>query len=287
MRISSWVGLAASASRVISRALLPQAERERLSRLRVNDAGHGWETFGLHRDSVVLSRGVARFFYDVWFRVDSRGGENIPSTGGAIIAANHSGTLPLDGMMLWADVLSETDPPRVLRVVADQFVPRIPFIYTLFSRNGVVLGSRTTVDYLLSRGELLGIFPEGVPGIAKSFAERYRLRPFRVGHAELAIRWGVPVIPAAIVGAEEQWPELTRIESLHPFGAPYLPIPLTPFPLPVRYRIRYGSPIDPRGRFAPEQADDPAIARALAAEVQDAVQLLVEATLRERRGIFR
>jgi 1-acyl-sn-glycerol-3-phosphate acyltransferase len=255
--------------------------------LQFRDAGHGWDRFGLSRDAVMLSKAIARFFYDIWFRVDSRGGEHIPQARAAILAANHSGMLPLDGIMLWADVLAQTNPPRVLRVAADKFVPRIPFVYTLFSRNGVILGTRTTVDHMLSEGELLGIFPEGVPGIAKPFGERYRLRPFRVGHAELAIRWGAPVVPVAIVGAEEQWPELTRIESFHLFGAPYLPIPVTPFPLPVRYRIRYGKPLDPRGRFAPEQADDPAIAREFAFEVQEAVQLLIDATLRERRGIFR
>ncbi|AKF11756.1 lysophospholipid acyltransferase family protein [Sandaracinus amylolyticus] len=281
------MSLAGHVSRAVTRALLPAAQRERLAGLQLRDAGHGWDRLGMHPDSVKLSAATTRFLYDVWFRVDSRGAEHVPSTGPAILAANHAGLLPLDGMMLWADVLRQTSPPRVARMVADTFVPRLPFVGTAFSRSGVVGGTRGTVDRLLDDGELLGIFPEGVPGIAKPFAERYQLRPFRVGHAELAIQHGAPIVPVGIIGSEEQWPELARIESFHAWGAPYLPIPATPIPLPVRYRIRYGAPIDPRGRFSARQADDPAAARTLAREVQAAVQALVDEGLRERKGIFR
>lgn len=274
-------------ARALSRALLPAAERERLEHLQFRDAGHGWDRLGLRPDAVRASAAATRFLYDVWFRVDSRGGERILAAGPAILAANHSGMLPVDGMMLWADVLRRTEPPRVARVVADRFVPRLPLVYTAFSRNGVVSGNRATLERLLGDGELLAIFPEGVPGIAKPSSERYRLQPFRVGHAELAIRHRAPIVPVAIVGAEEQWPELARIESFHWFGAPHLPIPMTPFPLPVRYRIRYGVPIHPSDRLGPEHADDPATTRALASEVQSAVQTLIDETLLEREGIFR
>lgn len=281
------MGLGAQAARIVARTLLPKGEQARLERLAYQDAGHGWDRLGLRPQAVAASLAATRFLYDAWFRVESRGAEHVPREGPAILAANHSGMLPLDGMMLWTDVLRHTDPPRVPRIVADAFVPRLPFVYTLFSRNGVIGGARATAERLLHDGELLGVFPEGVPGIAKPFSERYRLRPFRVGHAELAIRHRAPIVPVAIVGAEEQWPELARVESFHLFGAPYLPIPATPFPLPVRYHLRYGAAIDPRERFAPAQADDPAITRALAAEVRATVQALVDEGLRERKGIFR
>ncbi|UJR84792.1 lysophospholipid acyltransferase family protein [Sandaracinus amylolyticus] len=281
------MGLAGHVTRAVTRALLPAAEQERLAGLQLHDAGHGWDRLGMHPDSVKLSAATTRFLYEVWFRVDSRGAEGIPSTGPVILAANHAGLLPLDGVMLWADVLRHTSPPRVVRMVADTFVPRLPFVGTAFSRTGVVGGNRATVDRLLDDGELLGVFPEGVPGIAKPSSERYQLRPFRVGHAELAIQHGAPIVPVGIVGSEEQWPELARIESFHLWGAPYLPIPATPLPLPVRYRIRYGTPIDPRARFSARQADDPGAARALAREVQAAVQALIDQGLRERKGLFR
>lgn len=270
-----------------ARALLPPDQRGRLEELRFADAGHGFDRLGMSRESIIRAVAGTRFLYEAWFRVDSRGIENIPGEGPVILAANHSGTLPFDGMMLWADVVRRSDPPRIVRLVADAFVPRLPFVYTLFSRNGVIAGNRATVDHVLADGEIAGIFPEGVPGIAKPRSEAYQLKEFRVGHAELAIRHGAPIVPVGIVGAEEQWPELARLEHVHLFGAPYLPILATPVPLPVKYRIRYGTAIDPRERWAPEQADDPAIVRALAAEVRARVQALVDEGLRERQGLFR
>jgi 1-acyl-sn-glycerol-3-phosphate acyltransferase len=280
----------ARAARIAERwaaTLLSRPERERLSRAAIDDAGHGYDRLGLSHEGLVAGVASMRFLYERWFRVRSSGFEHVPTSGPAILAANHSGMLPLDGAMLWTDVVRHGDPPRVPRIVVDLFVPRLPVIFTFFARTGAVAGDRRTMAALLSRGELVGVFPEGLPGIAKPFSERYRLRPFRTGHAELAIAHGAPIVPVAIVGAEEQWPELVRIESFHLFGAPYLPIPATPFPLPVRYHVRYGAAIDPRGRFAPSDADDPAVTRALALEVQTAVQALVDDLLATRQGWFR
>ena len=276
-----------SVARLLSRALLEDAERERIRSAPFRDAGHGYDRLGLSLDAVAASAGALRFFYETWFRVDSSGHEHIPATGPAILAGNHSGLLPMDAVMLWTDVVRHGERARIPRFVADVFVPRLPFVHSLFARTGAVGGSRATCDRLLEDGELLVIFPEGVPGIAKPFSERYRLRPFRIGHAELAIRHRAPIVPVAIVGAEEQWPELARIEGVHPFGAPFVPIPATPLPLPVRYHVRYGAPIDPSERFAPDDADDPERARGLAREVQAAVQALIDRGLAERQGIFR
>ena len=112
------------------------------------------------------------------FRVISKGAENIPEFGSAILAANHSGNIPIDAMMLWNDVLRQTEPPRVARGIADHFVPALPFIGTLFARAGMVGGSAGNVRSLLDKGELLMIFPEGVPGIIKPWEERYQLVNF-------------------------------------------------------------------------------------------------------------
>ena len=274
-----------SASSIV-RSMAPMGLRERLDRAEIADAGHGYDRLGLSRDGVRAAALGTEFLYAHWFRVDSVGFENVPTVGPAILAANHSGTLPLDGAMLWADVIRHGDPPRVPRIAVDLFVPRLPLVFTAFARSGAIGGDRPTVSRVLGEGGLVGIFPEGVPGIAKPRSQRYRLRSFRSGHAELAIRHGAPIVPVAIVGAEEQWPELTRIESFHAFGAPYLPIPATPFPLPVRYHIRYGAAIDPRVRWGADAADDPSTAHTLANEVRLAVQELVNGTLAMRHGVF-
>jgi 1-acyl-sn-glycerol-3-phosphate acyltransferase len=272
--------------RMLARAMLTPAQLEHLEGLQIDDAGHGWDRFGASRDGVAVALSTVRHLYDRYFRVRSYGAEHIPSTGAAIVVANHSGMLPLDGMMLWADILLRTKPPRLPRAVADHFVPALPFINTLFSRAGMVPGSRANVRVLLERKELLLLFPEGVAGIGKPPSEAYRLQRWTVGHAELAIRHRAVVVPAAVIGAEEQWPQLGRIERLHPFGIPYLPLPATPLPLPVRYRIHYGEPIALHEGIVPEEAEDPAVLRRAAERTKDAVAALIERGLAEREGVF-
>lgn len=268
--------------------IAPRWQRERSERMLIRDLGHGVDEFGVSREWVALGLGMMRGLYDGWFRVESRGHEHIPAKGGAIIAANHSGTLPFDAMMLWTDIARRSDPPRLARIVADHFVPNLPFINKLYARTGAVGGSRANITQLLERGELVGVFPEGTPGIGKHFRDRYRLATWRVGHVELALKHRVPVVPVGIVGAEEQMPQIARIPlGSKLFGAPYVPVALTPFPLPVRYHLRYGPPIVLHERLDSERCSDPDVLGRGAAMVASAVQDLLDRGLRERRGVFR
>ncbi len=253
----------------------------------IEDEGHGYDLFGMSARGVEAGLALCRPLYERYFRVDSHGAENIPATGAAILAANHSGLLPLDAMMVYADVLRHTQPPRVPRPIADLFVARLPFVGTTFARSGVTSGARANVKRLLAQGQLLLIFPEGTPGIGKGLSRRYQLQDWRVGHAELALRYRAPVVPVAIIGAEEQWPQLARLDRLHPFGAPFLPLPLTPLPLPVRNHIHYGPPLRLHELFAPEQADDPVTVERAAALVKAEVERLIAEGLAARRGLFR
>lgn len=276
-----------SIARTLASVLGGPEVRARASGVRVADAGHGYDRFGMHPDFVALADAVTGPLYDRWFRVVSHGAEHLPSAGPAILAANHSGTLPTDATMLWADVLRHTDPPRVARPVADYFVSTLPVVSTIFARCGVVGGSRGNARALLEAGEMLMIFPEGVAGIGKPFRERYKLRAFRPGHVELAIRHRAPVIPVGIVGPEEAMPQLFRIPMPRRSAIPYVPVPATPVPLPVRYHIHYGEPLRLDRELRPEDADDPAIVREATHRVEAAVASLLEQGLREREGLFR
>lgn len=276
-----------SVARALSSALGGPSIRDRAERLHFANAGHGFDRFGMHPDFVAMGETIAAPLYDRYFRVKSYGSENIPRTGPAIVAANHSGTLPVDGMMLWIDVLRHTDPPRTARPVADYFVTTLPVISTLFARCGVVGGSRGNAKALLEAGDLLMIFPEGVPGIGKPFAKRYQLQEWRQGHAELAIRHRAPVVPVGIVGAEEQMPQIARIPVPRGSALPYIPVPATPLPLPVRYHIHYGPALRFDEDYTPDQADDPEVVNAAAARVKVEVQKLLEKGLAMREGVFR
>lgn len=272
-------------ARALSTLFGDEGIRDRAERLRYADAGHGYDAFGLNPDFVALGEVIGKFGYERYFRVESHGAENIPADGPGILAGNHSGTLPMDGAMLWVDVIRHTNPPRCSRALADFFVPSLPVVSTLFARCGVVGGSRGNAQALLEAGELLMIFPEGVGGIGKPFSERYRLQHWTKGHCELAIRHGAPVIPVGIVGAEEQMPQIARIPIKGPM--PYIPVPATLFPLPTKYHIHYGEPIPLHEEFTPADADDPEIVRNAAARVKAAVQGLLERGLTQRQGVFR
>lgn len=245
-----------------------------------HDAGHGYDPLGMSVGAVRTALALAAPLYERYFRVESQGSEHVPREGAALLVANHGGVLPVDGAMLWMDVVRRTG--RIARTVGDHLIARLPFVGARFARVGVVSGTHATVRHLLAQGALVVIFPEGVSGPAKPARARYRLQRWQVGHAELAIRHRVPVIPAAIVGAEESWPLALRLQRLHAFGIPYLPVPWTPLPLPVRYHLRYGPPLDLCEGRPPEAADDPAIVAAAAQRTRDAVAGLLARALDER-----
>lgn len=246
-----------------------------------HDEGHGFDIFGLYPPALASAVTASAPLYERYFRVDSLGAQHIPGDGPVILVANHAGVLPVDAAMLCLDVLRQTDPARIPRAIADHFVPRLPLVSTLFARLGVVSGTRANVRRLLARGELLAIWPEGVSGPAKPFRDRYHLQKWRVGFAELAIRYGAQVVPVAIVGAEESWPLLGKLR-VRAFGSPYLPIPASPVPLPAHFHFRYGAPMRLTG-----DPDDPEVVARGAATVKAELENLMAIALDARRGVFR
>ena len=269
-------------ARALAHAALDEDDKQILREVQMPDAGHGYDAFGLHRDYVALGMAIAMPLYGRYFRCISYGAENIPKTGPGVLAGNHSGTIPTDGMMLWVDVVRHAK--RVPRPIADHFVPTLPVLGTFFSRGGMVGGSRGNARALLEAGQLLMIFPEGTPGIGKNFDQRYQLQNWRVGHTELAIRHSAPVVPVAFIGPEEQMPQVGRLDRLGKLvGLPYVPIPATPLPMPVRYHIHYGKPIQ-FDDMKPADADDPDKLEEAAGRVREAVDGLIRKGLKKRKG---
>jgi 1-acyl-sn-glycerol-3-phosphate acyltransferase len=265
--------------------MLPSG-KDYVRKLKFRDAGHGYDEFGLHPPTSKWGLRAFGPLYRHYFRVQSHDGFHIPDRGPAVIAANHAGMLPMDAIMLFLDVVANTDPVRIARPAMDLFVPLMPFVGTFFVRCGAVAGSRGNFGRLLESGEMLMSFPEGTQGISKPIWKRYQLQQWRVGHCELAIRHRAPVVPVAIIGAEEMWPQIGHIEAIKLFGSPYLPVPASPVPLPARFHIYYGAPIPLQEEHAPEDADDPNVVAAAAARVKDAVARLLERGLAERKGVF-
>jgi 1-acyl-sn-glycerol-3-phosphate acyltransferase len=252
----------------------------------------------LGRDPLYAARAMPllELLYDRYFRVTTTGGEHIPETGRAILVANHSGTLPYDGGMLMVAVKRASPSRRDLRPLVEDFVFHFPFLGTFVNRLGGVRACQENAERLLARDQLIAVFPEGEKGLGKLYRERYRLQRFgRGGFIKLALRTGAPIIPTAIVGAEEIHPMVGKITLLaRSLGVPYLPItPTFPFlgplgllPLPTKWTIRFGEPIDVAAQVGPSAADDRLVVNKLAETVRSSIQEMVDEALSQRKSIL-
>lgn len=220
---------------------------------------------------------------DDYFRLDVLGLENVPAKGPAVLVANHSGAWGLDAFIL-NKVLGRA-LGRPLRIPADPLTFRFPVLGSYARKKGGFPIDPTLGLEHLNAGELVGVFPEGMAGLEKPFHERYRLRPFSPGFAVTAVRTGAPVVPVAIVGAEETYPKLGEIPALaRLFDLPYFP--LTPaVPLPAKWLITIGEPIPAPARPA-SLAERSAAARTLCAEAREAVQGMLDHEVGRRETPF-
>jgi 1-acyl-sn-glycerol-3-phosphate acyltransferase len=241
-------------------------------------------------DSVFLP--LLRPLYRSWFRTEVIGTENIPTEGGALIVANHSGTIPLDAVML--SVAVHEAAQRYLRLLGADLLFRMPVLSELARKGGGTLACNPDAERLMASGELVGVFPEGFKGVGKSFADRYRLQRFgRGGFVSAALRTGVPIIPVAIVGAEESYPMIGNVKSLaRLFGLPYFPItptfpwlgPLGLVPLPSKWLIEFGKPIETSHLV--DDVDDPLVVFNLADQVRETIQQSLFELLERRPDPF-
>ena len=229
-----------------------------------------------------------------WFRVEVRGIENIPTEGGALVVSNHSGTIPVDGMMTGVSIYDRTG--RHLRPLGADLVFRLPFVAEMARKGGVTLACNDDAERMLSGGELVGVWPEGFKGIGKPYSERYKLQRFgRGGFVSAALRTGVPIIPLSVVGAEEIYPLVGNIPSLaRLLGMPYIPItpffpllgPLGLVPLPSKWLIEFGEPIR-TDEFDAGAADDPMLVFNVTDQVRETIQQTLYSLLMKRESVFR
>ncbi len=244
-------------------------------------------------DNMVMP--LLRPLYERWFRVETIGMRNVPATGGALVVANHSGTLPLDALMT-AVALRDAHPAgRHLRMLGADLVFSTPLLGSLARKSGLTLACNPDAERLLTSGELAGVWPEGFKGIGKRYRDRYKLERFgRGGFVSAALRTGMPIIPCSIVGAEEIYPMIGDIKPLaRLFGLPYFPVtplfpllgPLGVVPLPSKWYIEFGEPI-PTDEHDPGAADDPMLVFNLTDQVRETIQQTLYRLLTQRRNPF-
>ena len=264
---------------------LDEDTKKRIAQIAHTKNSFGVDQFGFDAKTLAAVAPILCWFYKNYFRVDTFGAEKIPE-GRMMVIANHSGQLPFDGAMIVTSFLLEPQTPRLLRAMAERWTAEIPFVSTLLARIGQVVGSPSTCQRLLERDEGVIVFPEGVRGISKLFSERYQLTGFGTGFMRIALAAKAPIVPVALIGAEEQAPAIANLMPIAEIlGLPALPIifpQLVPLPLPVKYRIYIGDPL----YFNGDGTEDDDDIHKMVKKTKDTIQNMINAGLSERKHIF-
>jgi 1-acyl-sn-glycerol-3-phosphate acyltransferase len=250
------------------------------------------DDFGLDPAYEASVRPIFEKLCNDYFRTQVDGMHYVPGHGRAILVGNHSGALPWDGIMLRTALRLHHASRRDLRWLVEDHVFHAPFLGTFVNRIGAVRACQENAERLLERETLLAVFPEGIKGIAKPYTERYKLQRFgRGGYVRLALRTGAPVIPVAIVGAEEANPLLYKVNAFaKTVGLPFIPVtptfpwlgPLGIAPLPSKWRIAFGPPIREIARHGADAANDEVLVHELNECVRASVRSLLDDALRRR-----
>jgi 1-acyl-sn-glycerol-3-phosphate acyltransferase len=268
------------------RELVPAAEPDR----RLDDWG---------RSQRVLDgfEPLLDFYYRHWFRVVTEGIDNVPAEGGALIVSNHSGALPPDAPMIMQAIRHEHPSPRPLHMLGEHWFKGYPGVGMLTNKLGLVAAHPANAQRLLhDEGRLVLVFPEGQKGSRKLYWQRYRLRRFgRGGFVRTAMRAEVPIVPVAVLGAEEAMPIFAHVPLLQRLtGLIYFPVNHA-FPqfglaaalmyLPAKFKIRFMEPVDLSG-YAVEDAEDLALVQELGERVRGRIQRELDAMRSSRRSVW-
>jgi len=269
---------------------------EEVRRLQLRNRSEVVDEFGFDPKMADQMSPLLRFLYESYFRVELRGHANLPTTGRALLVANHSGALPMDAAMLMMGMQREHEAHRMVRPLVEDFVYHAPVLGSIIRRMGGVRANFENAERLLERGRVAAVFPEGIQGIGKPFSQRYQLQRFgRGGFVKLALRTRSPIIPVAVVGAEEAYPLLFKFRGLaRSTGVPFLPVtptfpllgPLGLVPLPSKWVILVGGPIYIHESFGARDWNNRVLVNKVAEQVRSTIQGMVDDTLAERRSAF-
>jgi 1-acyl-sn-glycerol-3-phosphate acyltransferase len=260
----------------------------RLSRVPLNLTPTGVDPFGMDPQWTKYAIASVALLHRHYFRTEVFGAENVPK-GRALLVANHSGQIPIDGALIGASLFMDVEPPRFMRAMVEKWTQTLPFVSLLFSRVGQVVGVPENAKRLLESEEALLVFPEGARGISKTFDQRYQLVDFGLGFMRLAMETKTPIVPVAVIGGEEQYISVGNFDTIAKLlrmpSLPILPqllLPLGALPLPTRYRIYFGEPM----RFGGDPDDDDAVIEEKVFVVKATVQSMVNRGLKSRKSIF-
>lgn len=253
------------------------------------------DPYGMDMELIEIVRPFLVFMYRTWWRVTAEGLEHVPGEGRALMVANHSGVLPWDGAMIATAMMEEHPQPRVVRNLHLSWFATLPVVAPALAAFGQVQALPENAIRLLEEEHLVCVFPEGLKGVGKLFKDRYRLARFgRGGFVQMALRTGAPLIPVAVVGAEETYPMLANVKPMaRLLGFPYFPLtPLFPWfgllgmvPLPSKWTLVFGEPIT-TAEYGPDSADKPLLVSELSDRMRSRIQAMIDGKLVVRKSVF-
>lgn len=208
-----------------------------------NIGAGGYDPWGFNIKGIKNTYIFGKFLYEKFFRVEAFGLENIPKEGRVLVVPNHSGQLPLDGVLAGYAMLTNPYAPRIPKAMVERFFPTVPFVGNWLGSVGSVVGDPYNCEKLLEKDEAIIVFPEGVRGSGKLFKDRYKLQRFGNGFMHLAMKHEAPIVPVGIVGCEESIISFADIKPLAKLlGIPYFPLAL-PIILPTKVYLHFGRPL--------------------------------------------
>ncbi|MFW5921158.1 MAG: lysophospholipid acyltransferase family protein [Polyangiales bacterium] len=268
--------------------LLDEDLEARISRIPTHFNEVGFDPFGWDPDTARYALAVAALLHRRYFRTIVHGLDNVPERGPLLVIANHSGQVPVDGLVIGAALMMDAEPPRLPRSMVEKWSAQLPFVSVFFQRCGQVVGSPDNARRLLEQGETLVVFPEGAQGISKTFDRRYQMVDFGLGFMRLALETQTPILPVGVIGGEEQYVSVADLKPLaRLLGMPAFPIIPQVFlgmlaPLPTRYRLYLGEPL----RFDGDPDDDDAVIEEKVWVVRATIQSMLNRGLKERKHVF-
>ncbi|MEE3117443.1 MAG: lysophospholipid acyltransferase family protein [Pseudomonadota bacterium] len=261
--------------------LVPADLDQQVNRIRKPIGSLGYDPWGYNNEAVKYGLALTRQIYEKYFRVQARGVEKIPAEGPVLIIANHSGQLPIDGLLIGYALASRAENPRMPRAMIERFFPTVPWLGNLLNEVGAVLGDPVNCAKMLANNEAVIVFPEGIRGSGKLYQDRYQLKRFGNGFMHLAMKYKAPIVPVGVVGCEETIPAIANIKPLaKSLGIPYAPLAL-PVVLPAKVHLNFGDPMYFDDREIPEEQ----VAERVET-VKAEISRLIDKGLSERKRLF-
>lgn len=266
--------------RAVERLVTPEIERL-VASIPKPVGSFGYDPWGYNEDRFKVALGFAKLLYDHYFRVTAHGLENIPAEGRVLLIGNHSGQLPMDGVLVGVAAATNPHGPRLARAMIERFFPTVPWLGNYMNALGGVIGDPVNCSKMLELDEAVIVFPEGVRGSGKLYRKRYQLQRFGNGFLHLAINHRAPIVPVGIVGCEETMPAVANLAPVAKLlGIPYLPIVPSLLPLPARVYLNFGKPM----HFGPQASEAEVTARV--EEVKAELRRLIDLGLKERTSLY-